>query len=110
MKLQIEVDYSVDRHNSKLFFGSCLSRRYDGNPYSKLRERNKRDVVEEEEKGIEIGETLEIGDAEEFENRNKREVGESGEINKREVGEWRGQITRAPYVRTGQDQVNEPLL
>ena len=89
----------------KLFFGSCLSRRYDGNPYSKLRERNKRDVVEEEEKGIEIGETLEIGDAEEFENRNKREVGESGEINKREVGEWRGQITRAPYVRTGQDQV-----
>ena len=70
MKLHIEVNYSVDRHNSKLFFGSCLSRRYDGNPYSKLRERNKRDVVEEE-KGIEIGETLEIGDAEEFDNRNK---------------------------------------
>ena len=80
MKLHIEVDYSVDRHN---FFCSCLSRSYDGNPYSKLRERNKRYVVEEE-KGIEIGETLEI------ENRNKREVGESAEINKREVGEWRG--------------------
>jgi len=113
-------NYNINQQNRKEdLFSGLLSifgqtserpnRRYDGNPYSKLRERNKRDVVEEEEKGIEIGETLEIGDAEEFENRNKREVGESGEINKREVGEWRGQITRAPYVRTGQDQVTPPM-
>ena len=43
--------------------GPLGGRRYDGNPYSKLRERNKR-----------------------------------------EAEEWRGQITRAPYVNKEQTQ------
>ena len=43
--------------------GPVGGRRYDGNPYSKLRERNKR-----------------------------------------EAEEWRGQITRAPYVNKEQTQ------